>query len=74
MHLHQSFERVTYPHTYALNLRDLALLTQSLEELGALLGVADILNLTDLYLPILLDESDNGNGIVFDHGTIGRGE
>ena len=58
----------------SLNLRDLVLLAQDLEDPGALLGVGEFLKLTDLYFPILLDESDKGNRIVFDHGTIGRGE
>ena len=58
----------------SLNLRDLVLLAQDLEDPGALLSVGEFLKLTDLYFPILLDESDKGNRIVFDHGTIGRGE
>ena len=74
MHLHQPLEHLNYFYTYTLNLRDLILLAQDLEEPGALLGVGDFLKLTDLYFPILLDESDEGNGIVFDHGTIRRGE
>ena len=61
-------------YTYTLNLRDLVLLTQNLEEPGALLGVGDFLKLAYLYIPVLLDESNDGNGIVLDHGTIGRGE
>ena len=64
----------TYFYTYDLNLRDLVLLAQNLEEPGALLGVGDILKLAYLYFPILLDESNNGNGIVLDRGTIGMGE
>ena len=74
MHLHQPLEHLNYFYTYTLNLRDLVLLAQDLEDPGALLGVGEFLKLTDLYFPILLDESDKGNRIVFDHGTIGRGE
>ena len=74
MHLHRLLERVTCFHTYTLNLRGFILLAQDLEDPGALLSVGDILKLADLYFPILLDESDNGNGIEFDHVAIRRGE
>ena len=74
MHLHRLFGHLTYFHTYTLNLRGLGLLAQDLEDPCALLSVGDILKLADLYFPILLDESYNGNGIEFDHLAIRSGE
>ena len=56
-----------------MNLRNLSLAAQNLVEHSALLGVnRDVLKLEDLDFTVLLDESDDSNGIVLDRGSIVR--